>query len=55
MVYNTIKKVFCSIFEGIQASQMYRAKGYVDFYLSQSIDHADLESRTKALKAKGLL
>jgi hypothetical protein len=55
MVYNTIKKVFCSIFEGIETSQRYRAKGFVDFYLSQSVDHADLECRTKQLKAKGLL
>jgi hypothetical protein len=55
MVYNTIKKVFSSIFEGIETSKRYRAKGYVDFYLSQSTDHADLEFRTKKLKARGLL
>ena len=50
-----LKKIFTSILEGISNSKIFGQKGYVEFYLSQSVDEADLENRIKFLKSKNQL
>jgi hypothetical protein len=50
-----LKKILSSIYEGICNRNLFEQKGYVEFYLSQSVDHADLESRIKLLKSKNHL
>jgi hypothetical protein len=47
-----IKNLFMAILEGIQEAKSYKAKGFAEYYLSQSVDHKDLECRQKELKYK---
>jgi hypothetical protein len=49
------KKIISSILEGISSRKLFDQKGYVEFYLSQSVDHADLENRMRFLKSKNYL
>ena len=51
----TIEKVFSSVFEGLKNMQMYNDKKFIQEYLDDSIDEADLECRMKNLKSKNYL
>ena len=47
--------VFSSVFEGLKNMQMYNDKKFIQEYLDDSIDEADLEYRMKNLKSKNHL
>jgi len=44
-----------AILEGIQEAKSYKAKGFAEYYLSQSVDHKDLENKQQELVRKGML
>jgi hypothetical protein len=50
-----IKNLFMAILEGIQEAKSYKAKGFAEYYLSQSVDHKDLENKQQELVRKGML
>jgi len=51
----SVKKFFMAILEGIQEAKSYKAKGFAEYYLSQSVDHKDLENKQQELVRKGML
>ncbi len=58
-MWKKIKTVIAGILEGIAEGKRYKMYGheewYRNYYLSQSVDAADLKVRQQTLKARGYL
>ena len=58
-MWTKIKTVVTGILEGIAEGKQYKLYGhdewYRNYYLSQSVDKADLKKREEDLKARGYL
>ena len=58
-MWTKIKNVIAGILEGIAEGKRYKLQGhdewYRNYYLSQSVDKADLKKREEDLKARGYL
>lgn len=58
-MWTKIKNVIAGILEGIAEGKRYKLQGYDEwyrnYYLSQSVDTADLKKRQESLRARGYL